>query len=89
MAEMFSSGRVVDLVLLLVALEAALLFAWHRRTGRGLPPAALVGFLGAGACLMLAVRAALTGAWWGTVGAWMAAAGAAHVFDLWWRSRRG
>ncbi len=88
MAEFFRSGKIIDLILLLVVLEGAALYLWHQRTGRGIAPAALIGFLGAGACLMLAVRAALTGAWWGVVGAWMAAAGAAHLFDLWWRWRR-
>jgi hypothetical protein len=37
MADFFASGRVADLILLVLAAEALLLLAWRRRTGRGLP----------------------------------------------------
>lgn len=88
MSGLFASGRVVDLVLALVAAEAALL-AWHRRrTGRGVPVAELLAFLGAGACLLLALRAALVGASWVWVAAALAGAGAAHLVDLRLRWRR-
>jgi hypothetical protein len=87
MAELFASGRVVDLLLLLLALEGLLLIAWHRRSGRGIPPAEVLGFLLAGACLMLALRAALTGAGWQVVGLWLALGGVAQAYDLWRRWR--
>jgi hypothetical protein len=87
MAELFASGRVVDLLLLLLALEGLLLIAWHRRSGRGIPPAEVLGFLLAGACLMLALRAALTGAGWQMVGLWLALGGVAQAYDLWRRWR--
>lgn len=88
MSDLFASGRIVDLVLLLVALEAALL-VWHRRrSGRGVPVAEALAFLLAGACLMLALRAALMGASWEWVAAPMAGAGVAHLLDLRLRWRR-
>ncbi|MBL6455641.1 hypothetical protein JMJ55_09925 [Belnapia sp. T6] len=87
MAAFFASGRVVDLILLLMLTEALVVLAWWHRTGRGLAPAAFLPFLLAGACLMLALRAALVGAAW----PWMALAllGAllAHLLDLWRRWR--
>jgi dolichol kinase len=85
---LFASGRVVDLILVFMALEAALL-AWHRRrSGRGPSVAGLLAFFLAGACLLLALRAALVGASWGWVAAPLAGAGAAHAADLALRWRR-
>ena len=49
MQELIASGRIVDLILGLVVLEAIALFAWHRATGRGIAPRALVFNLLAGA----------------------------------------
>jgi len=85
---LFASGRVVDLVLALMAIEGALLALHRRRTGRGVPIAELLAFLCAGACLLLALRAALVGAWWGWTAAALAGAGAAHLADLALRWRR-
>ncbi len=88
MSDLFASGRVVDLVLVLVAVEAALL-AWHcRRSGRGVPVAELLACLAAGACLLLALRAALVGASWVWTAAALAGAGVAHAADLGLRWRR-
>ena len=50
--------------------------------GRGVPPGELLGFLVAGACLVLALRAALTGAAWPMIAVWLALSGAAQVYDL-------
>ena len=88
MAELFASGRVVDLILGLMALEGAGLLLLRARTGRGPAPAALLAFLLAGACLMLALRAALVGAGWGWVALGLAGGLAAHLADLALRWRR-
>jgi hypothetical protein len=82
MSALFASGHIVDAILVLVVLEAALLAVWHRRTGRGVRPAALAANLCSGGALLLAVRAALVGAWWGWVGAALLAALVAHLVDL-------
>jgi hypothetical protein len=85
---LFASGRIVDFVLLLVAAEAAAL-AWHsRRTGRGVPANEALAFLLSGACLLLALRAALAGRSWVWIAAPLAAAGVAHLVDLRLRWRR-
>jgi hypothetical protein len=86
---LFAGGGVVDVILLLVVLEASFLIIHHRVTGRGIAPASFLWNLLSGACLMLAVRAALVSAWWGWVAACLAAAGLAHLADLLrlWRLR--
>lgn len=89
MAEFFASGRVVDLMLAITALEAVAVVGYFRRTGRGVAPADFLGNLLSGVGLMLALRAALAGAGWGWIAAWLVAALAAHLADLRRRWRRG
>jgi hypothetical protein len=81
-SELFVSGRVVDLVLAVMLVEAIALAAYHRRTGRGLPAVAIVLNLAAGAALLLALRGALVGAGWGWIALALAGAFAAHLADL-------
>lgn len=85
MSGLFASGRIIDLVLLLTLIEGLVLAAHRRRTGRGLPLPALLATLAPGICLMLAVRGALVGAWWGWIATCLAASFVTHVGDL--RSR--
>lgn len=88
MAEMFVSGRIVDVILVLVAAEALVLLAVRARWGRGPAPGALLTNLASGAALMLALRAALTGAAWPGIAACLIVALAAHLADLALRFRR-
>ena len=82
MAALFATGRIVDVILLVVVVEAAATLIWHRRTGRGLTGAETLGLLLPGVCLLAALRAALVGAWFGWIAAWLLAAFAAHLHDL-------
>ena len=84
MESLFASGRIIDLVLLGVVAEAVLLLVLCRGLSRFAPFAAT---LAAGAALMLALRAALTGAPWAVVAGWMLAGLGAHVADLALRRR--
>jgi hypothetical protein len=81
--EFLRQAAAMDLILAAVLLEAAALLVWRRSTGRGLPAASLIANLAAGACLLLALRLALTG---GAAAAWipacLAVALLAHVADL-------
>jgi hypothetical protein len=88
MSELLASGRIVDLILALMVLEGIVLIAYNRRTGRGVAPVDLLVNLFAGACLLLALRAALTGLWWRWTALWLAAALLAHLADLWRRWQR-
>ncbi|MGJ4952780.1 hypothetical protein [Bradyrhizobium sp. HKCCYLS20291] len=82
MDELFHSPHLVDLILLVVALEfIALTWIWRRRR-RGISPRALLPNLLAGACLLLALRCALTDAPWFWLAGCLAASGVANVADL-------
>jgi hypothetical protein len=83
--ELFESGRVVDLLLAFMVLEAVALWAYRRASGRGIPSIAVAASLASGACLLLALRAALTTAGWEWIALWLTAALAAHLTDLRWR----
>ena len=82
MMELFGSGRIVDLLMVLMTLEAALLWAYRRVTGRGVPLFGLMANLAAGASLLMALRAALTNAGWEMTILWLLMALVAHVADL-------
>jgi len=88
--EFLLSGRAIDLILAVVAIEAVVLVALQRKAGRGLPPVDLLGQLLAGAMLLLALRCALTGADYRWTALFLAASFPAHVLDMVqrWRSRR-
>jgi hypothetical protein len=88
MTEMFSSGRIADLIIVLMAVELVVLGVWRRLRGGGIAPGDLLPNVLAGVALVLALRAALTssGAVW--IGLWLSAALVAHVADLRTRWRR-
>jgi hypothetical protein len=80
---LFTSGRAIDLVLAIIAVEFAVL-AW-RRSRTAAPGVAMLDvalWLAPGVCLLMALRCALTGAPWTWVWAWLAASLPAHVADL-------
>lgn len=88
MDDVFVSGRLVDLILVLVAIEVVVLIMLWRRRGRGIPPADLLPNVLAGVFLLLTLRVVLAGGGW-TIGCiCLAAAGVAHLVDLVRRWRR-
>ena len=83
MAEFFASGRAVDLILFLMGLEAiGLLVLWRMRADAAYRRVALLLILASGGCLLLAVRAALTGAPWAWVSLFLTASLVVHLVDL-------
>lgn len=85
MSGFFAGGHVVDLVLVVMALEVAWLL--RRRAARsrdGLLDVVLA--FAPGVCLLLALRAALVGAEWPWVALALTASFPAHLLDL--RRRR-
>ena len=87
MQTLFDSGRIVDLVLIFVVLEAVALLALRRRRKRGLGVTAILALVAPGVCLFLALRAALTAAPWPVIAGWLLAALITHGLDLWGRWR--
>lgn len=82
MSHLFTTGRIVDLIVALTVVEWLALAAYHRSTGRGIAALDLLGNLLAGVFLLLALRGALLGAGWGWIGLALAAALIAHLSDL-------
>ena len=81
--EQFYQGPlVVDIAIGFITLEALLLWAWHKSTGRGLALADCVLTILSGAFLMLALRCALTPEGWPGMALFLVAAGIAHGADL-------
>jgi hypothetical protein len=88
MATYLLDGRAIDAIVALVAIEGCVLVTWRTLTGRGPAPAALVANLLAGASLLLALRAALSGASPTMISVCLMIALAAHGADIVgrWRS---
>jgi hypothetical protein len=81
-SDLIASGRIVDAILVLMVLELAAIAVFRRMTGRGPAVVALLPNFAAGACLVLALRAALTGSNVGAVSGWLLGALIAHALDL-------
>ena len=88
MAELIQSGRIVDIILALMVIEAAVVCGFVFASRRQLPVVGLLLNLGAGAALLLALRAVATGADWRAAGIWLSVALLAHAGDLVLRLRR-
>jgi O-antigen ligase len=80
MNQLFASGHVIDLVIVVLALEVLLLRGVFKRA-HVLPLPTLLAGLG----LLLAWRLAQGGAGWLWVAVPLTAAGVAHGWDLWRR----
>ena len=72
----------MDGILAFMLVEAIVLIIVRKKTGQGLAPLDLFLSLAAGAALLLALRAALTGVSWIPVALWLIAALPAHLWDL-------
>jgi len=82
MADLFASGRLIDLILIVVVVEAAVLLLVWRYGRRGVAPGDLLPNLCAGAFLLLAFRVTLGGGGWMLACGCLAAAGVAHLIDV-------
>ena len=83
--QLYQGPLVVDIAIGFISLESLMLWALHKFTGRGLALADCVLTILSGACLMLALRCALTPEGWPGIALFLIAAGIAHGVDL--RSR--
>lgn len=79
---MIAYTTLVDAILVLMMLEWLALGIVHRRSGRGLSPAAMAANLLAGASLLLAWRCTLVDAGWLWTQLCLLAALVAHLIDL-------
>jgi len=83
-----NSGRLFEWIVLLVILEGLLLHWLWRRHAIGLPWHHIIGSFISGACLMLAVRAAVIDTPSAEIALWLALSLIAHLTDLGLRFRR-
>ncbi|MEQ1710523.1 MAG: hypothetical protein ABL908_03880 [Hyphomicrobium sp.] len=89
LGDLVRSGRIVDIALGLIVVELGAL-AWLRSRSRSAVfDVGFVAHLAAGAFLLLALRAALTGASWLAVAGWLFGGLVAHLVDLGARLRSG
>lgn len=77
MSEWFTSGRAVDLVLAVIALEALWIAVYRRGDTAG----QLLGLI-PGVLLLIALRGALTGAGWPMIAIWLAMSFPVHLADV-------
>lgn len=79
---LFSQGHAVDLILLVIVAEFVFLSTRRRRFGHRPSMIDRVLAFAPGVCLLLALRAALTGAGWVWVALALAASFPVHIADL-------
>lgn len=82
MADWVASGHLVEAIVILTIIEWFGLSAYNRLTGRGVASREFSLNLLSGMALLLALRAALIGDWWGWVTVWLTGALVAHLADL-------
>jgi hypothetical protein len=83
LSQLFSSGHAVDLVLIVMGAEFAFLTFPRRRFGRGRSPVIdRILVFAPGVFILLALRAALTGAGWVWIAVALAASFPFHIADL-------
>ena len=82
MTELIESGQIVDFILVMMALELLLIVGLALRSRYRLPTAGLLLNLGAGAGLLLALKALLAGSGWLVIGFCLSLALFAHLGDL-------
>jgi len=82
MNALFADGRIIGWILAGMVLEGIGLAAFHTWRGRGVAPKIFLANLASGMCLLLAMRLALGGAWWGLSAAALLGALVFHVTDL-------
>ena len=82
MMALFSSGRVVDIILFFVFLEAVYIAVHRGKTGRGVRLREVASGMLAGVFLLLALRCALVDERWPWIATWLLFALIAHLSDL-------
>ncbi|MEM8982772.1 MAG: hypothetical protein AAGC71_07075 [Pseudomonadota bacterium] len=82
MQEIIESGRIVDIMVVVIAFEFIALALYRATTRRGIPLPALLANLAAGGSLMLALGSVLKGYAWQATAACLIVALISHVIDI-------
>jgi hypothetical protein len=89
MQAFFESGRIIDVILLIVAIEAVVVVILRHRLAGLFDMRGFFVSLVSGVCLMVALRGALTGAPWTFIAPFLVASLIAHLIDVAQRWRGG
>ena len=87
--ELILSGRIIDIVLVVLLLELVAVTILYKTRNKGIPPYPLMVNIGAGGSLALAIKASVTGAGWQWIAVWLITSLVFHVLDLSQRWQRG
>ena len=82
LSELILSGRIIDIVLVVLLLELIIVSMLYRARGTGVPPYPLMVNIGAGGSLALAIKASLTGAGWQWIAVWLMTSLVFHVLAV-------
>ncbi len=85
---LISSGRIVDVIIVFMMVEAAALLLLRRPLALDMNTLDVVSLMLPGLFLLLALRGALMSSSWQWIAVSLLCALAAHVADLWRRNRR-
>ena len=82
------NGNLIDAIVAITLLEAAVFLIYQHQTKRGLKPRDYLLNVISGLCLMFALRCALLGSTWYFLALWLTGAGLAHTADIYLRLRQ-
>lgn len=82
MGKLFTSAVVIDGILVLMVFELLTLILVRKKVSAGPRPVEIAVSIGAGAALLLAMRAALLAQAWPIMAVWLVVALCCHVADL-------
>ncbi|MEL6950477.1 MAG: hypothetical protein AAGM16_10250 [Pseudomonadota bacterium] len=86
--ELVESGRIVDIMLVVIVLEIAALIGYRVVTGKGLSVPSIILNVGAGGSLMVALKLLYDGVGWQLIAAALVASLLFHTGDLVYRWRQ-
>ncbi|MEO0616192.1 MAG: hypothetical protein AAFY69_08645 [Pseudomonadota bacterium] len=86
--QLVESGRIVDIMLVVIALEIVALIGYRVVTGKGLSVLSIILNVGAGGSLMVALKLLYDGVGWQLIAAALVASLCFHTGDLVYRWRR-
>ncbi len=87
MDQLFASGRIIDLLLILVIGEFVIFVLYQRINQRGIGISGITANLISGAFLLVAVRLALVQAWWAWIACCLLISFLAHILDMTQRTK--
>lgn len=83
--ELFQSGRIADIVAVVIVIEAIMLITVKYLTGHGINSGKVIALLVPGFCLVMALRSVMADEPWYWLALWLTLSLIAHLIDVWLR----